>query len=77
VTPTFLLLCDERRCGCFSTGAVPPIKEAEIGGAVAGFIKASTDAGWVLGIDRHLCPQHNAKMAEGRRLVEVPRIKLS
>lgn len=76
-TPTFLLICDERTCGCFITAPVPPVQMPEIAGAVSAFIKTSADAGWMLGIDRHLCPQHTARMAQGRRLVEVPRVSLS
>lgn len=73
--PTFLLLCDERTCGVFSTA---PVATAEkLRGAADQFINSAKAAGWVLGVDIHLCPQHVAKLAQARQLIEVPKVRLT
>jgi hypothetical protein len=41
------------------------------------FVKGAIEAGWAIGIDRHLCPQHASRIAQGRKLVEVPQFKLN
>jgi hypothetical protein len=75
--PSFLLLCDDRRCGCAATGALPAkANEAERHQAAAPFIKGALEAGWVIGIDQHLCPQHAQRIEQGRRLIEVPQFNL-
>ena len=71
-SPSFLLLCDDRRCAqCVTSVLIPETPEAEWAAAVKPFIETAIQSGWVIGIDRHLCPQHAGRIAQGRRLVEV------
>jgi len=69
----FLLLCDHPHCGNMATASMPPdAPEGERVKAVSPFIKGSIEQGWAIGIDAHLCPQHATRIAQGRKLVEVP-----
>ena len=76
--PNLLLLCDDRHCGCFATAVLPAgLSEEERNATVTPFIQGAINAGWAIGIDRHLCPQHAGRIAQGRKLVEVPQFTLN
>lgn len=76
--PNLLLVCDDRHCGCVATGSLPPGANEELRNAAAmPFVQQAIEAGWAIGIDRHLCPQHAGRIAQGRRLVEVARFTLN
>jgi hypothetical protein len=75
--PMLLLICDDRRCGCFATKALPATaSEPDRSAAIEPFIGELMAQGWILGLDQHLCPQHVKRITEGRRLVEVPQVRL-
>lgn len=75
--PTLLLICDNRHCGCFVTKTIPAKTEAERSAAIEPFIAEVSQSGWIIALDQHLCPSHVKKLVEGRRLVEVPNLRIS
>jgi hypothetical protein len=73
----FLLLCDHQHCGNMATAKLPEgTPESERVASVKPFIEGAIGQGWAIGIDAHLCPQHAERIAQGRRLVEVPSFSL-
>lgn len=75
--PTLLLVCDDKRCGCFATATLPAGSDEQArNAAVEPFIVDATAKGWVIAIDQHLCPQHVNRIREGRKLVMVPTVRL-
>jgi hypothetical protein len=66
-----LLLCDNRKCGTCATADLEP--DADQTEAATAFVHLAVGAGWLMGLDAHLCPQCAAAARQQENRIQVAR----